>query len=192
MSKLLLIYLVSFGSVYGIAIAIAILTDTGLFSNILGCFALISYLCTVIPGLIKTIVPQWKRNKLLNWLLRYRRQIGVTAFLFALNHGVLQIIKHKLNLLDPMTYAHYFQGFSMMLILTILAFTSSSEAVKHFRKNWQKLHRLTYLVILILPWHILDKMYGHWSQYTPFTVATSLLFVVLLFARLYKERLQIA
>jgi methionine sulfoxide reductase heme-binding subunit len=188
MHKPLLVYLACFGCVYGIALAIALLTNPSYFSNILGVFALICYCCTVLPGISRVIAPKWKSN-VIKWLRCNRRQFGVAAFLFALNHGVLQIIKRDLDLFDPMTYAHYFQGFSMILILTLLAFTSSHEAVKHLRSNWQKLHRVTYLIILFLPWHIGDKMSGHWSQFTPFTLGISLLLVGLFVSRICKERL---
>jgi methionine sulfoxide reductase heme-binding subunit len=187
MRKHVLMYLAIFGSVYAIALAISLLTELP-FSNLLGCLALISYLCTVSPSLAKAFFPHWKRNKPLNWLLRYRRYVGVSSFSLALNHGVLQMIKRELNLLDPLTYVHYFQGFSMLLILTLLAFTSSDESVKSMKRNWKKLHGLTYLIILILPWHILDKMAGRWSLLTPLAVLFSLTFVALFLVRLCKER----
>jgi methionine sulfoxide reductase heme-binding subunit len=162
MRKHVLMYLAIFGSVYAIALAISLLTELP-FSNLLGCLALISYLCTVSPSLAKAFFPHWKRNKPLNWLLRYRRYVGVSSFSLALNHGVLQIIERDLNLLDLSTYLHYSQGFSMLLILTLLAFTSNDESVRSLKRNWKQLHSLTYLIILILPWHILDKMDGHWT-----------------------------
>jgi sulfoxide reductase heme-binding subunit YedZ len=62
-----------------------------------------------------------------------------------------------------------------------LAFTSSDEAVKRLKSNWKKIHQLTYVAIFVLPWHILDKMSGHWSHITPMAI----LFV----ARRYKEKL---
>ncbi|MFO0170902.1 MAG: iron reductase, partial [Aphanizomenon sp.] len=53
--------------------------------------------------------------------------------------------------------------------------------IRTLKTNWKKIHNLTYLCLFILPWHILDKMFGHWSYLTPFAVilsiSLSLLFV---------------
>jgi sulfoxide reductase heme-binding subunit YedZ len=125
-------------------------------------------------------------------LLKHRRFLGVAAFMFALNHGSLLIIQRNLNLLDPVVYVHYFQGFSMMAIMTILAFTSSDESVKSLKKNWKKIHQLTYLMIFILPWHIIDKMSGHWTFATPISILLSTVLLALFLARRHKENVKSA
>ncbi len=123
-------------------------------------------------------------------MLKYRRHIGVAAFTLGLNHGVLLILKLQLNLLDFHTYVKYIQGFSTLLIFTLLAFTSHDEAVKNLKAKWRKLHQLTYLAIFILPWHILDKMSGHWTYITPVAVSLALGIVGLFITRQYKLRLK--
>jgi sulfoxide reductase heme-binding subunit YedZ len=61
----------------------------------------------------------------------------------------------------------------MLFIFTTLAITSNDWSVKKLKKNWKKLHQLTYLVIFLLPWHILDKMSANWSYITPLSVLLS-------------------
>ena len=123
-------------------------------------------------------------------MLKYRRHIGVAAFSLGLNHGVLLILKLQLNLLEFHTYINYIQGFSTLLIFTLLAFTSHDEAVKNIKAKWRKLHQLTYLAIFILPWHILDKMSGHWTYITPVATSLSLGIVGLFITRQYKLKLK--
>lgn len=59
-----------------------------------------------------------------------------------------------------------------MAIFTFLAITSNDYSVKNLKAKWKKLPDLTYIAILVLPWHILDKMQGHWSYITSFAIAT--------------------
>ena len=109
-----------------------------------------------------------------------------------LNHGVLLIIKLNLNLLEPHTYLKYFQGFSTLTIFTLLAFTSHDQAVKNLKTKWKKLHRLTYLAIFILPWHILDKMSGHWTYITPIAVLLTTAIAILFSVRQYKSNINMS
>jgi sulfoxide reductase heme-binding subunit YedZ len=192
MRKQAVIYLLVVLAIYPISLILAFFFHPAPIANIIGFFALLSYIATLLPSLIKAVFPSTKKNKTLAWLLKYRRYLGVAAFAFGLNHGVLQILKLQLNLLDFHTYIRYFQGFSTLSIFTLLAFTSCDEAVKSLKSNWKKLHRLTYLVIFILPWHILDKMSGHWSYITPIAVLLTLEIAGLFIIRLYKSRLQLS
>jgi sulfoxide reductase heme-binding subunit YedZ len=144
-------------------------------ANVLGFLALIAYIITLIPSIFKTIFPATKSNKIIIWLLKNRRHIGIATFYFGSNHGLLLIIQKEINLLHPLTYIEYFQGISTLFIFSILAMTSNDWSVKKMKKNWQKIHQLTYLVVFLLPWHVLDKMSDQWSYLTPFAVFLSLI-----------------
>lgn len=167
---------------YSVSGLLALFIKPAPLANILGFLALLCYIATLIPSIIKAVFPNTKKNKFLVWLLKYRRHLGVAAFCFGLNHGALLIIKLQLNFLDWHTWIKYCQGVSTLLIFTILASTSHDEAVKQLKTRWKKLHQLTYLTIFILPWHILDKMAGHWTYLTPvgvlLTVAIAILFMI--------------
>ena len=174
MRKQYFIYLLLVLATYPVSLILAFFFKPAPIANILGLFALLSYIASLLPSLIKAVFPSTKKNKIIARLLKYRRHIGVAAFSLGLNHGVLLILKLQLNLLDFHTYVKYVQGFSTLLIFTLLAFTSHDEAVKNLKAKWRKLHQLTYLAIFILPWHILDKMSGHWTYITPVAVSLSL------------------
>lgn len=191
MHKQGIIYLLLVLAAYPISLLLAFFFQPAPIANILGFFALLCYIATLLPSLIKVVFPFAKKNKVLGCFLKYRRQIGVAAFTFGLNHGVLLILKLQLNLLDFQTYIKYFQGFFTLTIFTLLALTSHDEAVKNLKSNWRKLHQLTYLVIFVLPWHILDKMSGRWSYITPIAVLVTLGIVGLFLVRQYKSRFKL-
>jgi methionine sulfoxide reductase heme-binding subunit len=187
MKQKLFIYLGIAAVIYALAIVLSLLINPFLFSNLLGIIALICYALTLVPGIIKALLPQFSRNKANILLLKHRRFIGVFTFCLALNHGMLQILKRHLDLLNSSTYLHYFQGFSMMAILIILTVTSSNEAVKFYKKNWSKIHQLTHLIPPLALWHILDKMSGHWTYFTPGAVMLSTILLALLLSRQYQH-----
>ena len=78
----------------------------------------------------------------------------------------------------------------MLIIFTFLAITSNDWSLKKLKKNWKNLHQLTYLVIFLMPWHILDKMSGHWSYLTPLGVLLAITTVILFFIRKWVESLE--
>lgn len=192
MRKQSIIYVLLVLATYPISLLLAFFLKPAPIANILGFFALLSYIATLLPSLIKLVFPTTKKNKFLSQLLKYRRPIGVAAFSLGLNHGVLLIIKLNLNLLEPHTYIKYFQGFSTLTIFTLLAFTSHDQAVKNLKTKWKKLHRLTYLAIFILPWHILDKMAGHWTYITPVAVLLTTAIAILFIVRQYKSNINVS
>lgn len=144
-------------------------------ANLLGFFALLAYIATLIPSIFKIILPSSRSNKSIIWLLKRRRYIGITAFFFGSNHGLLLILQRQINLLSPLTYIEYFQGITILFIFSILAITSNDWSVKNLKYSWKKIHQLTYLVVFLLPWHILDKMSLKWTYLTPFAVLFSLM-----------------
>lgn len=182
-----LMFLALYCASYIVTILIGIFLNPAPLANILGLLALLCYIATLLPSLLKAVFPAIKGNKTLMWFLKYRRHLGVSAFCLGANHGVLIIIERHLNLLDWHTYIHYFQGIITLAIFTLMAFTSNDESVKTLKKNWKKLHRLTYLVIFILPWHILDKMSGHWTYLTPLAVLLTLGILILFMRRKWLE-----
>jgi sulfoxide reductase heme-binding subunit YedZ len=180
-------YLALYCASYIAAILIGIFFNLAPLANILGILALLCYIATLLPSLLRAIFPASKGNNTLMWLLKYRRHLGVAAFNLGANHGILLIIERHANLLDCHTYTHYFQGISTLAIFTILTVTSNDESVKILKKNWRKLHQLTYLAIFILPWHILDKMSGHWTYLTPLAVLLTLVILILFLRRKWLE-----
>jgi methionine sulfoxide reductase heme-binding subunit len=186
-SQTTLLFLILVLTIYPISLFLAQFLELAPISNILGFFALACYIATLLPSILKIVFPITKKNRKVVWLFKYRRHLGLAAFSFGLNHGILQILKRQLNLLEWQTYIHYFPGFLMLLIFTLLATTSNDLTVKKLKQSWKKIHKLTYLVIFLLPWHIIDKMSGNWTFLTPIAVLISTIIACLFAARKYLD-----
>lgn len=131
--------------------------------NALGFIALVGYTLTLTPSLLRKVF-KLKKNPVNNWLFTYRRYIGVATFGFAWNHIAVTI--NIFDLVDLHQCIEYIIGLSLMFILGLLTFTSNDWSVKILKKDWKKLHQLTYLILLLLPLHILDKMARKWNYFT--------------------------
>ena len=177
------IFLALIIATYTIILFLFIFLEPAPLSNFLGFLSLLCCTTTITPSIVRTVFPATKKNNVLRWIVTNRRQIGVTAFSFGLSHGFLLMLERNLSLSDPHTYIKYFQGISTLIIFTILAITSSDWSVKKLKSNWKKLHQLTYLAIFLLPWHIIDKMGGHWTRLTPLAVLITTVMVILFIRR---------
>ncbi|MBW4563256.1 MAG: iron reductase [Mojavia pulchra JT2-VF2] len=134
-------------SAYLITLFLALFCTPAPLANLLGLFALLAYIATLVPSIYKTVFPLFKNSKSMMFLLKKRRYIGISAFYFGSNYGLLMLIQKNINLLDPLTYLEYFQGISILFIFTILAITSNDWSVKTLKHNWKTIHQLTYLVV---------------------------------------------
>jgi methionine sulfoxide reductase heme-binding subunit len=136
-------------------------------ANFLGFLSLLAYILTLLPSSLRIGFSAFKKAKFIANLLKYRRQLGILAFLVALVHVVLIVIKRNIDLFDLQTYSISVEGTASLIIFALLAFTSNDWSVKKLKKNWRRLHQLTYTAIFFLFWHIQEKMSGHWNLLTP-------------------------
>ena len=161
--KKTIIFISIFLAIYIVIVILFSLLFPDFLDNALGFVALVGYLLTLIPSLLRKLF-NLKNNLLNNWLLKYRRYIGVASFGFAVNHVVASINISDLG--DINKCSRYRIGLLLIFILGLLTFTSNNWSVKILKTDWKKLHQLTYLVILLLPLHILDKMSGKFNYFT--------------------------
>lgn len=156
--------------------------DSPSLANAWGVISLIAYIITLIPGIIKILFPTVKKTRIYRQLLKYRREIGVIAFFCALAHAYLMMQRRRFDLVDSSTLLLNFEGMVTLAVFALLAITSNNFSVRRLRKNWKRLHRLTYGAMFLLAWHVLVKMAGHWSWATPLSaiaiVAITVLFLV--------------
>ena len=152
-------------------------------ANNLGFLALVAYIITLCPTILRTVFPQTKQTGIPKSLLKHRRIIGILAFFLALGHGFILVKKRDFDFADPKTYWIYIQGVATMIIFTLLAITSNDWSVKRLKKNWKRLHSLTYLAIFLLAWHIWDKMLNHWSYVTPIGLIAIMTIAILFLIR---------
>ncbi|MEH2061909.1 MAG: ferric reductase-like transmembrane domain-containing protein [Nostoc sp.] len=155
--------------------------------NIIGFLALASYIATLLPTILRIVFPQTKETGIPQWLLKRRRVIGLIAFFLALGHGFLMVQKRNFDFFDIKTFWIYIQGVSTFIIFTLLSITSNNWSIKKLKKNWKQLHKLTYVAMVVLIWHIWDKMSGHWTYLTPISLAAITIITVLFVIRLWIE-----
>jgi sulfoxide reductase heme-binding subunit YedZ len=156
-------------------------------ANLLGCLSLFSYIFTLLPSCLRVSVTAVKKAKFITNLFKYRRQLGILAFLLALVHVVLIVIKRNVDLFDLQTYSISVEGTASLIIFALLAFTSNDWSVKKNEKNWRRLHQLTYTAIFLLFWHIQEKMSDHWNILTPIELISMTTITALFLKRRWLE-----
>lgn len=103
-----------------------------------------------------------------NWLLRFRRMLGLFAFFYVLMHFLAWLLLDQ-GLLTSAIVGERFDwsviaediferpfitiGFAALVILTALAATSTSGMRRRLGQNWQKLHNGVYVAAILGVWH---------------------------------------
>lgn len=96
-----------------------------------------------------------------NWLLRYRRMLGLFAFFYALLHfGVYLVFDHFFDLHaiaeDVVKRPYITVGLAALLLLLPLAATSTNGMIRRLGgRRWRRLHRLVYAIGLLAVLHYL-------------------------------------
>jgi sulfoxide reductase heme-binding subunit YedZ len=157
------------------------------YANLLGFLSLLAYILTLLPSSLRIGFPAIKKSKFIANLLKYRRLLGILAFLVAVGHVVLIVIKRNVDLFDLQTYSISVEGTATLIIFALLAFTSNDWSVKKMKKNWRRLHQLTYTAIFLLFWHIQEKMSDHWNFLTPIELICMTAIIALFFKRRWLE-----
>jgi sulfoxide reductase heme-binding subunit YedZ len=95
-----------------------------------------------------------------NGLQRFRRMLGLFAFFHVCLHfGVYLIFDQFFDLsaiiADVAKRPYITVGFAAFLLLIPLAATSTNRMIKRLGQNWQRLHRLVYLIAILGVLHYL-------------------------------------
>ena len=120
-------------------------------------------------------------------LLRHRRSIGIWTFNLSMAHAAFVIGLHNMDVFERSFYYKSASGLMIMGIFALLTITSNNWSIKKLRRNWKRLHGLTYLAAALLPWHIAAKMEGQWTLLTGIAIPLTALAVALLCCRKYLE-----
>lgn len=106
---------------------------------------------------LRVLFPQAKWLKL---LLRHRRLIGVSCFVYAALHFLIYLLDSGpvAEMLRNFTRPFVLSGSVAFLILFVMALTSTNWAMKKMgAKQWKHLHRLVYLAALLAFFHMILK-----------------------------------
>ena len=90
----------------------------------------------------------------MNWLIRFRRMLGLFAFFYLLMHflayaGLDQRFDLPVIVEDIVERPYITIGISALLLLVPLAVTSTNAMMRRLGSRWQKLHRLVYLIAML-------------------------------------------
>jgi sulfoxide reductase heme-binding subunit YedZ len=93
-----------------------------------------------------------------NWLIRFRRMLGLFAFFYVLLHflvyaGLDQRFGLAVIIEDIAKRPFITIGMAAVLLLLPLALTSTKGMMRRLGKRWQKLHRLVYVIAILGVWH---------------------------------------
>ena len=108
--------------------------------------------------------------KFLGWtpLLPRRQALGVYGFLYALFHFLVFIgVDYRFNFSliwqDVGSKSYILIGLLALVLLTPLAITSLNWFKKRMGKRWKQLHRLAYLIPVLVLWHFFSSVKGNLS-----------------------------
>lgn len=93
-----------------------------------------------------------------NWLVRFRRMIGLITFFYVLMHFLTWLILDQELLLsaiaEDITERPFITlGFTAFLLLTAMAVTSTNGMRRRLGRRWQQLHYGVYAVGALGVWH---------------------------------------
>ena len=124
-----------------------------------------------------------------NWLIRFRRMLGLFVFFYVLLHFVTYAVLDQgldiaLIIEDIVKRPYITLGMTGLLLLIPLAVTSTKGMMRRLGRRWQKLHRLVYVIAIAGVWHF------YWQVKLDTLDATiyALVLTVLLATRIYHSR----
>lgn len=93
-----------------------------------------------------------------NWLVRFRRMLGLYAFFYTLLHFLVWLILDQgvlwSAIVEDIAKRPFITiGFAALLILTAMAATSTNGMRRRLGKRWQQLHYGAYVVGILGVWH---------------------------------------
>lgn len=93
-----------------------------------------------------------------NWLLRFRRMLGLFAFFHIVLHFITYaVLDQGLDIAaiveDIIERPYITLGMTGLLLLIPLAATSTKGMMRRLGRRWQKLHRLVYVIAVVGVWH---------------------------------------
>ena len=92
------------------------------------------------------------------WLQQFRRMLGLYAFTYVLLHFLAWLALDQQFYwagigADLVKRPYITLGFAALLMLTVLAITSTQGMKRRLKWRWQRLHRLVYVIAILGVWH---------------------------------------
>ena len=93
-----------------------------------------------------------------NWLVRFRRMLGLFAFFYVLMHFLAWLILDQgllwSAIVEDLAERPFITiGFAAFVLLTAMAVTSTNGMRRRLGKRWQQIHNSVYVVGILGVWH---------------------------------------
>ncbi len=110
--------------------------------------------------LVTLAITPLRRLTGLPWLVRFRRQLGLFAFFYAVLHFTAYLVLDRALVWEDITTdltkrPYIVVGFVALLLLVPLAVTSTRGWIKRLGRHWLTLHRTVYLIAILAVLHFL-------------------------------------
>ncbi len=128
-----------------------------------------------------------------NWLLRFRRMLGLFAFFYVLMHFLAWLILDQGFLLsaiveDIAERPFITLGFTAFLILVAMAATSTNGMRRRLGRRWQQLHYGAYVAGILGVWHYWWQVKKDIQEPLIYAVILAILLGYRVWARLARNR----
>lgn len=125
----------------------------------------------------------------MHWLIKLRRMLGLFTFFYAVLHVLTYIWLDQFFdwmeiLVDIPKRPFITIGFASFLLLLPLAFTSTNAMQRRLKKKWQSLHKLVYVIPVLVVVHFMWSLKADYSEPQIYGV----IFLLLMLLRLFKDR----
>lgn len=87
-------------------------------------------------------------------LMPFRKELGITMGMYALVHSALFFIASYGYIGDMVTQAWFIAGVLGMFLTLLLTITSNVWSMKMLGKNWKRLHRAVYVILILVLIHV--------------------------------------
>jgi len=135
--------------------------------------------------LITLLITPLRRVTKINWLVKLRRMLGLFAFFYASMHFITylwldQFFDWQEILIDIPKRPFITIGFISFVLLVPLAITSTNAMQRRLKKRWRTLHKLVYVIPVLVIIHFIWSLKADYSE--PFIYAV--IFSLLMFMRI--------
>lgn len=139
--------------------------------------------------LITLCITPLRRLTHLPWLTKLRRMLGLFAFFYAVLHFITyiwldQFFDWQEIIIDIPKRPFITIGFASFILLIPLAITSTKAMQRRLKKKWVTLHKLVYIIPMLVIIHFIWSLKVDYSEPMLYT----LVFIILLFMRALHDR----
>jgi hypothetical protein len=125
------------------------------FGKLLGVGALLSFVLTTIPGSIRRFGVAGVFRQIQIILTYVRAQLGILMFTLASAHYIIVFAYPYFSLgeFPPFKWYTTFSALALFLAFPLFV-TSNNWSKKYLKRNWQRLHYLTYIITWFIFLHV--------------------------------------